>query len=57
MLAGPRAAAEPEAVAEGARLCGRLPLALRIAGQRLAALPWPVATQVGAALEGAGVGG
>jgi tetratricopeptide (TPR) repeat protein len=46
MLAGAigmvRAAAEPEAVAELARLCGRLPLALRIAGQQLAAHPpWP----------------
>ena len=39
-----RAAADPEAVAEVARLCGRLPLALRIAGQILAAhLAWPVA--------------
>ena len=38
-----RAAAEPRAVAEVARLCGRLPLALRIAGQLLAAHPaWPV---------------
>ena len=48
MLAGlagtSRAAADPEAVAEVARLCGRLPLALRIAGQILAAhLAWPVA--------------
>ena len=47
MLAGligaARAAAEPQAVAEVARLCGRLPLALRIAGQLLAAHPaWPV---------------
>ncbi|GGV20600.1 hypothetical protein GCM10010495_39880 [Kitasatospora herbaricolor] len=31
--------AEPEAAAELARLCGRLPLALRIAGQRLVARP------------------
>jgi tetratricopeptide (TPR) repeat protein len=39
-----RAGAEPEAVAEVARLCGRLPLALRIAGQLLAAhSAWPVA--------------
>jgi len=38
-----RAAAHPEAVAEVAGLCGRLPLALRIAGQLLAAHPaWPV---------------
>ena len=48
MLAGvvgpARAAAEPGAVAELAGLCGRLPLALRIAGQVLAAHPaWPVA--------------
>ena len=34
-----RAAAEPQAVAEVARLCGRLPLALRVAGQLLAAHP------------------
>ena len=41
-LIGARAAAEPEAVAEVAGLCGRLPLALRIAGQLLAAHPaWP----------------
>jgi tetratricopeptide (TPR) repeat protein len=38
-----RAAAEPQAVAEVAWLCGRLPLALRIAGQLLNAHPaWPV---------------
>ena len=48
MLAGAigpdRAAAEPQAAGEVARLCGRLPLALRIAGQLLAAHPaWPVA--------------
>ena len=43
-LGGPRAAADPAAVAEVARLCGRLPLALRIAGQLLATHPaWPVA--------------
>jgi DNA-binding SARP family transcriptional activator/tetratricopeptide (TPR) repeat protein len=43
-LVGPqRVAAEPEAAAEVARLCGYLPLALRIAGARLAARPgWPV---------------
>lgn len=34
-----RIAAEPAATAELARLCGHLPLALRIAGQRLAARP------------------
>jgi tetratricopeptide (TPR) repeat protein len=48
MLAGAigpdRARAEPQAVGELAGLCGRLPLALRIAGQVLAAHPaWPVA--------------
>jgi tetratricopeptide (TPR) repeat protein len=37
-------AAEPEAAAKVARLCGYLPLALRIAGSRLVARPaWPVA--------------
>jgi tetratricopeptide (TPR) repeat protein len=40
---GARADAEPRAVAEVARLCGQLPLALRIAGQILATRPaWPV---------------
>jgi tetratricopeptide (TPR) repeat protein len=45
-LAGPqRVAAESQAAAEVARLCGYLPLALRIAGARLAARPaWPVQT-------------
>jgi DNA-binding SARP family transcriptional activator len=38
-----RMAAEPDAAAEVARFCGWLPLALRIAGGRLAARPsWPV---------------
>ena len=38
-----RVAAEPAAATEIARLCGRLPLALRIAGARLAARPaWSV---------------
>jgi DNA-binding SARP family transcriptional activator/DNA polymerase III delta prime subunit len=38
-----RVASEPEAAAELAGWCGRLPLALRIAGARLAARPaWPV---------------
>jgi hypothetical protein len=38
-----RAEAEPDAVAEVARLCGYLPLALRIAGARLASRPaWKV---------------
>ena len=39
-IAGPeRTAAEPDATLELARLCGHLPLALRIAGQRLATRP------------------
>ena len=38
-----RAAAEPEAAAEIARLCGYLPLALRIAGARLVSRPaWTI---------------
>jgi hypothetical protein len=38
-----RVAAEPEAAGEVVRLCGRLPLAIRIAGARLAARPnWQV---------------
>jgi tetratricopeptide (TPR) repeat protein len=42
IIGSARAGAEPQAVAEVARLCGRLPLALRIAGQILAAHPrWP----------------
>jgi hypothetical protein len=42
-----RVAAEPEAVARLVELCGRLPLALRIAGARLAARPvWKVETLV-----------
>jgi DNA-binding SARP family transcriptional activator len=47
--AGPhRVTAEPVAAAEVARLCGRLPLALRIAGARLAARPgWSVSTLAG----------
>src|SRR5215216_933779 len=45
MLAGPRRVdAEPEAAAAIARLCGWLPLAVRIAGARLAGRPqWPLA--------------
>jgi tetratricopeptide (TPR) repeat protein/transcriptional regulator with XRE-family HTH domain len=35
-----RAAAEPEAISEIARLCGRLPLALAVAAARAAARPW-----------------
>ncbi len=42
--AGDRVAAEPDAAADIARLCGRLPLAIRLAGARLAARTrWPVA--------------
>jgi len=52
MLAGlagaARAGGEPRALGELAGLCGRLPLALRIAGQVLAAHPsWPVSRLVG----------
>ena len=44
VIGGGRAAAELRGVAEVAGLCGRLPLALRVAGQLLAAHPaWPVA--------------
>ncbi|MFE8950034.1 tetratricopeptide repeat protein [Streptomyces sp. NPDC007856] len=40
-----RARAEPEAVAEIVALCGRLPLALRVAGARLRQRPqWPVSS-------------
>jgi tetratricopeptide (TPR) repeat protein/transcriptional regulator with XRE-family HTH domain len=48
-IVGPgRVAAEPAAAAELARLCGYLPLALRVAGARLAARPhWRVAQLVG----------
>lgn len=43
-----RTAAEPAAAAEIVRLCGRLPLALRIAGARLAARPhWTLAGLAG----------
>ncbi|ADJ48123.1 SARP family transcriptional regulator [Amycolatopsis mediterranei S699] len=43
-LVGPRLAAEPEAALEIVRLCGHLPLAVRIAGARLAARPdWTLA--------------
>jgi DNA-binding SARP family transcriptional activator/Flp pilus assembly protein TadD len=43
-IAGPqRIAAEPQAAAEVVQVCGRLPLAIRIAGARLAARPsWPL---------------
>jgi tetratricopeptide (TPR) repeat protein len=43
-----RAEGEPEAVAEVARLCGRLPLALRIAGARLVCRPaWTISWLAG----------
>jgi transcriptional regulator with XRE-family HTH domain/tetratricopeptide (TPR) repeat protein len=47
-IVGPeRLAAEPQATAELARLCGYLPLALRVAGARLGARPhWRVAQLV-----------
>lgn len=42
-----RVTAEPEAAAELVRMCGALPLALRIAGAKLAARPsWPVSAMV-----------
>ncbi|MEU3251211.1 BTAD domain-containing putative transcriptional regulator [Streptomyces sp. NPDC006997] len=44
---GPERVTDPESVAELARLCGRLPLALRICAARLAARPhWTVAALV-----------
>jgi tetratricopeptide (TPR) repeat protein/DNA-binding XRE family transcriptional regulator len=48
-IAGPeRVTAEPEAAVELAEACGFLPLALRIAGTRLAARPgWPVSLLAG----------
>jgi tetratricopeptide (TPR) repeat protein len=39
LIGADRAAAEPEAIAELARLCGHLPLALRIAGANLSGRP------------------
>lgn len=48
LIGNERAAAEPEAMARMLEWCGRLPLALRIAGQLLAAYPtWPVARLAG----------
>jgi tetratricopeptide (TPR) repeat protein len=47
ILGAERVAAEPEAVTRLCRLCGCLPLALRIAGARLTARPhWPVSALV-----------
>ncbi|WP_027927832.1 ATP-binding protein [Amycolatopsis benzoatilytica] len=47
-IVGPgRVAREPAAAAEVAELCGRLPLAIRIAGNRLASRPaWPLSRLV-----------
>ncbi|MCG8923270.1 BTAD domain-containing putative transcriptional regulator [Lentzea sp. CC55] len=42
-----RTAAEPEAVAEVVALCGRLPLAIRIAASRFCRRPWTVAHLAG----------
>ena len=48
LIGNERAAAEPEAMARVRESCGRLPLALRIAGRVLAARPdWPVAWLAG----------
>jgi NB-ARC domain len=48
LIGNERAAAEQEAIARARECCGRLPLALRIAGQLLAAHPaWPVARLAG----------
>ncbi|SEK59559.1 AfsR/SARP family transcriptional regulator [Streptacidiphilus jiangxiensis] len=45
VVAGERVADDPRATAEIVRLCGRLPLALRVAGAALAARPhWTAAT-------------
>ena len=48
-VAGPRrVAAEPDAAATIVAACGRLPLAVRVAGARLAARPhWPLARMAG----------
>jgi tetratricopeptide (TPR) repeat protein/transcriptional regulator with XRE-family HTH domain len=49
-----RVADDPPAAAEVVRRCGRLPLAIRIAGARLAARPaWPVAELAGALADAA----
>lgn len=48
MIGRDRVAAEPEATADFVRACGALPLALRIAGAKLAARPsWPVSAMMG----------
>lgn len=48
LIGNERAAAEPEAMARVRECCGRLPLALRIAGRLLATHPaWPVARLAG----------
>ncbi|HEY7199236.1 MAG TPA: tetratricopeptide repeat protein [Candidatus Dormibacteraeota bacterium] len=50
-----RVAAEPEAAAEVVERCGRLPLAIRIAGARLAARPgWPIRELAGGLADAAG---
>ncbi|NES31418.1 tetratricopeptide repeat protein [Micromonospora terminaliae] len=50
-----RVAAEPEAAAEVARRCGYLPLAIRLAGARLAHRPrWRVADLAGRLVTGSG---
>ena len=46
-----RATTEPDAVRDLARLCGRLPLALRIAGERIAAHPHLTLTDLADELE------
>ena len=48
LIGNERASAEPEAMSRMRERCGRLPLALRIAGQLLAARPaWPAARLAG----------
>jgi DNA-binding SARP family transcriptional activator len=50
-----RISAEPQAAAEVVRRCGRLPLAIQIAGARLAARPgWPVSELAGRLVDVAG---
>ncbi|HZD73941.1 MAG TPA: tetratricopeptide repeat protein [Actinomycetota bacterium] len=54
-LAGRRVTAEPGAAADVVRHCARLPLAIRIAGARLAARPnWPVSELAGRLAGAAG---